>query len=75
MDKATIHFYNKDIWISYLGQGEKHSMHLRIPYSEAQVFFVPSSPHDMSEQWTANPLKILRLGYLQEQIQKENNDD
>lgn len=70
-NKTTIRFYNKDIWISHVAEREEHKIHLRIPYVEAQVFFSPSPPHDMSEQYISNPLKLLRLGYLQEQIQRE----
>lgn len=71
MEKTTIRFYNKDIWISYVEEREKHAIHLRIPYTETNVYFSSSSPHDMSEQYIANPLRILRLGFHQELIQKE----
>lgn len=71
MEKATIRFYNKDIWISYAEENEKHTIHLRIPYTDTRVYFVPSTPHDLSEEYIDNPLRILRLGFHQESILNE----
>lgn len=73
MAKATIRFYSNDIWISYVDEKEKHQIHLRIPYSEAQVYFTPIHSLSISEQYIENPLRILRLGHYQDLIQKEAN--
>jgi len=38
MRATTIRFYNEGILISYKAEREEHTIQLRIPYSETQVY-------------------------------------
>jgi hypothetical protein len=71
VNKTTIRFYEKDVWISYKDEKEAHLVNLRISYNEAQVFFTPKHELSISEQYISDPLKILRLGHYQDLIQSE----
>ena len=66
--KATIRFYNRDVWMSYVEEGEKFQHHFRIPYEDLHVYFSEEAPHDTHERFTPTPLQFLRVGALHSQI-------